>query len=118
MLSRLTSRAIRVRDEVPQGAHWRYETKRDLLDENRAYSLQSIALGERQSTAVFRIVEEALMTKEENGILALRVDDNGHGKRSLGLLGMRERVQLISGPEDIVGLPALQGRVPLAAEAV
>ncbi len=107
------------------------------------YSLQSIPLGERQSTAVFRIVQEALTNilrhahatrvsvemKEDNGILALKVSDNGRGitpaevsnKKSLGLLGMRERAHLIGGHVDIVGLKGsgttLHVRVPLAGEA-
>ncbi len=106
-------------------------------------SLQSIPLGDPQSTAVFRIVQEALTNilrhaqatrvsvamKEENGVLALKVSDNGRGitpaevsnKKSLGLLGMRERAHLIGGHVDIAGSTGggttLHVRVPLAGGA-
>jgi signal transduction histidine kinase len=103
-------------------------------------ALQSIPLGEQQSTSVFRIVQEALTNilrhaqatqvsvamKEEDGTLVLKVIDNGRGitpaevssKKSLGLLGMRERAHLIGGQVDIAGLvgagTTLQVRIPLA----
>ena len=106
-------------------------------------SLQSTPLSEQQSTAVFRIVQEALTNilrhaqatgvsvamKEEDGILVLKVSDNGRGitpaevsnKKSLGLLGMRERAHLIGGHLDIGGSAGrgttLQVRVPLVGEA-
>jgi PAS domain S-box-containing protein len=106
-------------------------------------SLQSIPLGERQSTAVFRIVQEGLTNilrhaqatrvsvamKEEDGILVLKMSDNGRGitpaevsnKKSLGLLGMRERAHLIGGQVDIAGLEGggttLHVRVPLGGGA-
>jgi PAS domain S-box-containing protein len=106
-------------------------------------SLQSIPLGEQLSTAVFRIVQEALTNilrhahatrvsvaiREENGTLVLKVSDNGRGitpaevsnKKSLGLLGMRERARLIGGHVDIAGIEGcgttLRVRVPLAGEA-
>jgi PAS domain S-box-containing protein len=105
-------------------------------------TLQSVALGEQQSTSVFRIVQEALTNilrhaqatqvsvaiKEEDGILVLKVSDNGRGitpaevssKKSLGLLGMRERAHLIGGQVDIAGSAGggttLLVRVPLAGE--
>lgn len=88
-------------------------------------SLQSIPLGNQQSTALFRIVQEALTNilrhaqatrvgvamREEDGVLILTVTDNGRGiteaekisRNSLGLLGMRERAHLIGGSMDIVG---------------
>jgi PAS domain S-box-containing protein len=88
-------------------------------------SLQSIPLSDQQSTAVFCIVQEALTNilrhaqatrvnvamKEENGILRLKVSDNGRGitqaemfnKKSFGLLGMQERAHLIEGHVEIVG---------------
>jgi PAS domain S-box-containing protein len=107
-------------------------------------SLQSIALGEQQSTAVFRIVQEALTNilrhaqatrvnvamNEEDGILVLKVRDDGRGitpaevsnEKSLGLLGMRERAHLIGGDVYIVGLrgggTTLRVRVPLAGGSV
>jgi PAS domain S-box-containing protein len=103
-------------------------------------SLPRIPLGDQQSTAVFRIVQEALTNilrhaqatrvvvamKEEDGIFVLTVADNGRGisqaevlsRASLGLLGMQERAHLIGGRVDIVGLKGrgttLHIRVPLA----
>jgi PAS domain S-box-containing protein len=102
-------------------------------------SLQSIPLNDRQCTALFRIVQEALTnilrhaqaTRVEvamrvvDDLLELTVSDNGRGitpaetlsKKSLGLLGMRERAHLIGGRVDITGLPGggttVQVRVPL-----
>jgi PAS domain S-box-containing protein len=101
---------------------------------------QSIPLVEQQSTAVFRMVQEALTnvlrhaqatrvavaTREEDGAFILTVTDNGRGitpaekssRDSLGLLGMQERAHLIGGRVDIVGLKGtgttLCVRVPLA----
>lgn len=106
-------------------------------------SLPSIPLGEQQSTAVFRIVQEALTNilrhaqatrvgvamSEEDGILVLTVSDNGRGiteaeklgRNSLGLLGMQERAHLIGGSVDIAGVrdagTTLHVRVPLATAA-
>ena len=103
-------------------------------------SLQSIALSDQQSTALFRIVQEALTNilrhaqatrvavamSEEDGVIVLTVTDNGRGiteaeklgRDSLGLLGMQERAHLIGGSVDIAGLPGigttLQVRVPVA----
>ena len=106
-------------------------------------SLQSIPLGDQQSTAVFRIVQEALTNilrhaqatcvvvaiREDDGMFILTVADNGRGitptemvsRGSLGLLGMQERAHLIGGCVDIVGLKGagttLHVRVPLARAA-
>jgi signal transduction histidine kinase len=82
-------------------------------------------LGDRESTAVFRIFQEALtnilrhaqatqVTVEmsaENGGFSLTVSDNGRGitedeklsRSSLGILGMQERAHLIGGRVDIDG---------------
>ena len=106
--------------------------------------LQSIPLGDQESTAVFRIVQEALtnilrhaqatevrvaMKEEEDGVFALTVTDNGRGitageklsRTSLGLLGMQERARLIGGHVEIVGRAGmgttLHIRVPLARAA-
>jgi len=102
-------------------------------------ALQSIPLADQESTAVFRIVQEALTNilrhaqatrvgvamKEEDGMFVLTVTDNGRGitdaevyrRESLGILGMRERSHLIGGSLDIVGLKGagttLCLRVPL-----
>lgn len=82
-------------------------------------------LGQRQSTAAFRIFQEALTnvlrhahathvdvtTKEDGGSFLLAVSDNGCGitqeekqrRGSLGILGMQERARLIGGQVEIVG---------------
>jgi signal transduction histidine kinase len=104
-------------------------------------SLPGIPLGDQQSTAVFRIVQEALTNilrhaqatrvevamKEQDGEFVLTVADNGRGitpaemlsRESMGLLGMRERAHLIGGRVDIVGLEGtgttLHLRIPFAA---
>lgn len=95
------------------------------------------------ATALFRILQEALTNilryaqatqvtitlAEEAGAYVLEVRDNGRGiteaertgSRSLGLLGMRERAQLIGGTLDLTGLAGkgtvLTVRVPLASQA-
>jgi signal transduction histidine kinase len=82
-------------------------------------SFEDIDLTREQSTAVFRIFEEAMTNvmrhaqatqvdiklEKENGELELTIRDNGRGiteaeqsdRLSLGLLGMRERASLIGG---------------------
>jgi signal transduction histidine kinase len=89
-------------------------------------SLEVADLSEEQSTAVFRILQEALTNvlrhahattvdikiNRENGYFALSVSDNGKGTteseksepQSLGILGMRERAHLIGGEIDIEGV--------------
>jgi signal transduction histidine kinase len=102
-------------------------------------ALQNIPLGDQQSTAVFRILQEALTNilrhaqatcvgvamREAEGVFILTVADNGRGitlaeklsRESLGLLGMRERAHLIGGRVDIVGRKGtgttLHVRIPL-----
>ncbi len=88
-------------------------------------SLEKVELNEEQSTAAFRILQEALTNvlrhaeatrveikiSRENGYLALSISDNGKGisdsekseQQSLGILGMRERAHLIGGEIDIKG---------------
>ena len=94
------------------------------------------------ATALFRILQEALTNilryaqatqvtitlAEEAGAYVLEVRDNGRGiteaertgSRSLGLLGMRERAQLIGGTLDLTGLAGkgtvLTVRMPLASQ--
>lgn len=86
-----------------------------------------------QSTAIFRIFQEALtnvlrhaqstrvditIKEEEEGEFVLTIRDNGRGitdeekagEKSLGLLGMRERAHLIGGEVNITG-SARQGTV-------
>jgi signal transduction histidine kinase len=95
-------------------------------------SVENLDLDREQSTAIFRILQEALTNilrharatrveisiKEEAGEIVLTVGDNGRGitedeksrLQSLGLLGMRERAHLIGGAIDIIGVDA-QGTV-------
>src|SRR6266850_1035797 len=85
--------------------------------------IRDVHLTLEQSTAVFRIFQEALTNvirhsyattvnipvKEQKGEFVLQVEDNGKGLKdaevseteSLGLLGMRERVHLIGGDVSI-----------------
>jgi signal transduction histidine kinase len=89
-------------------------------------SVEDIDLNQEQSTAVFRIFQEALTNilrhaqatrvdvamKKEAGEFVLTISDNGRGitegdksrLQSLGLLGMRERAHLIGGEIDITGV--------------
>jgi len=86
---------------------------------------ESVDLTGEQSTAVFRIFQEALTNilrhaqattvqiqlHKENGVVILTISDNGRGitddeksgKRTLGLLGMQERAHLVGGEIDING---------------
>ena len=85
--------------------------------------VKDVHLTREQSTAVFRIFQEALTNiirhadattvditvKEQKGEFVLQVEDNGKGMQeaaisgteSLGLLGMRERAHLIGGDVSI-----------------
>ena len=94
--------------------------------------LENVHLNQEQSTAIFRIFQEALtnvlrhaqatrveiVMKEEPGEFVLTVSDNGRGiteddksrLQSLGLLGMRERADLIGAEIDVAGVEA-QGTV-------
>ena len=87
--------------------------------------LENLDLKREQSTAVFRIFQEALTNilrhahatevditmNEEDRELVLTISDNGKGitekeksaAQSLGILGMRERAHLIGGTIDIRG---------------
>jgi len=87
---------------------------------------ESLDLDQEQSTAIFRIFQEALtnvlrhaqatrvdVTLEEKGTeLVLKIRDNGRGITegeqdglcTLGLLGMRERAYLIGGRVDLTGI--------------
>jgi signal transduction histidine kinase len=104
--------------------------------------LDKVELTEEQSTAVFRILQEALTnvlrhaqatkvdikTDKENGYFVVSVSDNGNGmtesekseQQSLGILGMRERAHLVGGE---VSITSAQGRgtvvtvrVPIGAD--
>jgi signal transduction histidine kinase len=86
---------------------------------------QTPALSGEQQTVLFRIAQEAMTNiarharasavqialHERGGVFELRIRDNGRGitsgqiadPRSIGLLGMRERVALIGGSFDVAG---------------
>jgi signal transduction histidine kinase len=88
---------------------------------------EDLVLGKNMDTAVFRIFQELLTNvarharatkvtvslKEDGGILELRVRDNGSGIRgkqfssskSLGLIGIRERVHYWGGDVKVMGIP-------------
>jgi PAS domain S-box-containing protein len=94
-----------------------------------------IELDPERSTAVFRIFQEALTNvlrhaqatrievslDERDDEVVLRVQDNGRGIlesestgfRSLGLLGMRERAELIGGSLEIMGVEGVGTTVVL-----
>jgi signal transduction histidine kinase len=96
----------------------------------------NIRFSEEQSTAIFRIFQEALtniirhahatrvdvkMTNDE-GIFALTIRDNGKGitgveKSGLGILGMQERARMLGGKLEIQGVEGIgttiTARLPL-----
>ncbi len=102
---------------------------------------ESIDLGEPHATAVFRIVQESLanvakhagatrawvrVTREAGGIV-IEVRDDGQGfdtgatrkPQSLGLIGLRERTQLLQGTVNITsgaGGTRVLARIPLPGE--
>lgn len=102
-------------------------------------SAESLKLSSRQSTAIFRICEEALTNvmrhscatrvevklKTDQDDLVLTIHDNGRGithseladSLSLGLLGMRERAHLLGGEVEITGIEdqgtVVTARVPI-----
>ncbi len=100
--------------------HKRNGIKCDLLTE-----LEEVALDRQSATAVFRILQESLTNvlrhakatavmleldvRADNLVLEIR--DNGRGiteaemtdRRSLGILGMRERAGMVGGTVDITG---------------
>jgi signal transduction histidine kinase len=107
-------------------------------------TLDDVDLNQEQSTAVFRIFQEALTNilrhsratrvdvtmVEKDDAFVLTIRDNGRGiteaekfgQASIGLLGMRERAHLIGGEIDITGIEAegttVTVRIPLLAPGV
>jgi two-component system sensor histidine kinase UhpB len=113
-----------------------------------AYQLElpaeEISLGQAQSTAIFRIFQEALTNvlrhaaaknvrvcmRQQPNALVLQIADDGKGitpeqlaaRGSLGLLSMRERAHLWGGEVTIAGQPGsgtlVSVRIPYADQAV
>src|SRR5262249_9682714 len=101
--------------------------------------MDEVEMNADRSTALFRIFQETLtnvarhsaatevdvMLKQDDDNIALEIRDNGKGiaqaeisgRRSLGLLGMRERAQLLGGELRISGSPSegttVTVRIPL-----
>lgn len=106
-------------------------------------SLENPDFSQEQSTAVFRILQEALTNvlrhaqatrveikiKKEAGEFILTISDNGRGitedekadHLSLGLVGMRERSYLVGGNINITGVEGMGTvvtvRIPIFAQA-
>lgn len=102
-------------------------------------NVEHVSLSPESGTAIFRVFQEALTNvarhaqanqvevqlEQQSDYLRLQIRDNGRGiaehertgTRSLGLLGMRERIHLLAGEFDITGSPGrgttLQLRIPL-----
>jgi PAS domain S-box-containing protein len=94
---------------------------------NCDFSVDEIDLDQEQSTAVFRIFQEAMTNvlrhaqatrvdiriNKQDGEIGLTIRDNGRGfvdtspsdPQSLGLLGMRERAQLLAGEISFESAP-------------
>jgi PAS domain S-box-containing protein len=111
---------------------------------NFSTNLDDSKLDQNLTTALFRIFQE-IMTNvarhanaarvdirlmEEDGYLTLEVKDNGRGIleseivaiKSLGLLGMRERVHFLNGEINITGIPGvgttISVRIPLQSQTL
>ena len=102
-------------------------------------TVEDLSVDEETSIAVFRVFQESLtnvarhaqasevtaVVERDGDAVVLRVIDNGRGLqagaiqpgKSLGLLGMRERIEHVSGEFDIVSTPgagtAVVIRIPL-----
>ena len=108
-----------------------------------ASNIEKVELDKHGSTAIFRILQEALtnvarhagatavaITFVKRGmVLTLEVQDNGKGfaetdlsdRQTLGLLGMRERAHMLGGEVTVSGLPekgtTVTVRIPLSHAA-
>ena len=103
-----------------------FESRSDIVCDFNC-SVEEVSLKGERATAVFRLIQEALTNVarhagatevsvsmfELNGQLFVTIQDNGRGiseqdlsaNRSLGLVGMRERVNLLEGKIDFQGQP-------------
>jgi PAS domain S-box-containing protein len=99
--------------------------RRTEIESNIVSLEEEVALSEEQSTAFFRIFQEALTNilrhsqatrvdvamRKEDGELVLTISDNGRGitedeksgQCTLGILGMQERAHLVGGEIEITG---------------
>lgn len=88
---------------------------------------EGVVLDQTQSMVIFRVVQESLTNvakhaaasaveislSRHDGLYRLEISDNGHGfdvdepraRRSLGLVGMRERVFMLGGTLDLTSAP-------------
>jgi PAS domain S-box-containing protein len=106
-------------------------------------ALEDLDVDPEQSTAIFRIFQEALtnvlrhakatvvevVMREEDGGFVLMISDNGRGiaeheksgKQSLGIMGMRERALLIGAEFEVTGVEGegtlITLRVPISHKA-
>lgn len=107
-----------------------------------AMNRDEFELDDRVATSVFRIIQEALTNvarhaeadavsiavEENDGKIRLEVRDNGKGfqpgpkKRSYGLLGIRERVNMLGGEVEILSKPgdgtSVRATIPLQAAEI
>jgi signal transduction histidine kinase len=114
-------------------------TKRTGIGCNVVFDPEEITVDRDRATAIFRIFQEtltnvarhakaskvAVLLKRQNGCLELHVSDNGEGiakdrisdSKSLGLIGMRERVHYWGGSLEISGVrnqgTIVSARIPL-----
>jgi signal transduction histidine kinase len=112
---------------LPEAIEWQaqqFQTRTGIVC--RCYcSLENLEFDPGQSTAIFRIFQEALtnilshaeattvdvVARSDDGEVVLTISDNGKGitedqkssRLSLGILGMRERAHLIGGKLEVSG---------------
>jgi signal transduction histidine kinase len=116
--------------------------RRTSIDYGLTCASEAVDLTAEGSTAVFRILQEALTNvarhasatrvmvtmREEGGVLVMEVRDNGRGispdelnsPDSVGLIGMRERAIVLGGEVRIAGTPGrgtlVRVEIPLRRE--
>lgn len=117
-----------------------WSERNEIKSEFFARGLHSVRLPAPIETTIYRVAQEALtnvarhakgsfvsvLVERHDGVVSLIVEDNGHGfdaespdigEGRLGLLGMRERIELVGGTLDIESSPGagttVIARVPL-----